>query len=241
MSGAPVTQTLPRGKVATSYCRANWQAFGAALSLEMLALAGLLTWWALQPAKPALQMLQLEIEAPSPAPEPPAAVPPPPTPAPPTPPQVVRPRTPPPVAPAPKQPAPPVQVAPATPEPVVTPVSPAETASPTPEPAPVAAPTPAPAAPPGPSSEYIAKVRAAVQAAFVYPPAAAALGIPRRTRVAFTLHGVVPTGARVLIGSGMGLMDRAALQSVQAASYPPPPPEMKGTDANFEVWVEFKP
>jgi TonB family protein len=132
-----------------------------------------------------------------------------------------------------------VQAAPAAVEPAAAPVSPAESAEPVP--APVAAPAPAPAAPPGPSSEYIAKVRAAVQAAFVYPPAAAALGIPRRTRVAFTLHGAVPVDARVLIGSGMAMMDRAALQSVQAASYPPPPPEMKGADASFEVWVEFKP
>ena len=249
MSTGLATPALPRARVARSGWRANWQAFGAALSLETLALGALLTWWALQPAKPALHTLQLEIEAPSPAPQPslaapqpPAPTPQPPVPAPPppqvapprTPPPVARPRTTPPVVPA--RPAP-AQAAPAPPEPAVASASPTEAA----EPAPVAAPAPASAAPPGPSSEYIAKVRAAVQAAFVYPPAAAALGIPRRTRVAFTLHGVTPAGARVLVGSGMAMMDRAALQSVQAATYPAPPPEMKEVDASFEVWVEFKP
>jgi len=237
---------LPRARATRFGRRANWQAFGAAFSLEMLALGALLTWWALQPAKPELRRLPLEIEAPSPtsqpsmaAPQPPVPVPPPPRAAPPrTPSPVARPRTPPPVAPA--RPAP-TQAAPAPPEPAMASASPTETAAPAAEAAPVAAPAPVSAAPPAPSSEYIAQVRAAVQAAFVYPPAAAALGIPRRTRVAFTLHGVTPAGARVLVGSGMAMMDRAALQSVQAASYPAPPPEMKGVDASFEVWVEFKP
>ena len=248
MSKAPVTLAWPRAQATRSWRSANWQALGAAFSLEALAIAGLLTWVALQPPKPALRVLPLEIEAPAPepqiappppvvaAPRPPEPAPPQPVPTPPVP-QPVHAHPPPrPRAPTPP-PAPVPQAAPAPVEPAPAPVSPAESAAPEPAPPP---PAPAPAGPAGPSSEYVAKVRAAVQAAFVYPPAAAALGIPRRTRVAFTLHGVTPTGARVLAGSGMGLMDRAALQSVQAATYPPPP-EMNGADASFEVWVEFKP
>ena len=247
MSSAAATQVWPRAQAVRSQRRASWQALGTAFSLEALALAALFAWWALQPAKPALRMLPLEIQAPSPAPQPapPAPPAPPPlTPVPPPPlvPQPVRPHTPP--HPRAHPPTPPPAPAQAAPDPVQTaPVTPVETAAPAPatEPAPAAPAATAPAAPPGPSSEYIAKVRAAVQAAFAYPPAVAALGIARRTRVAFTLHGVTPVSARVLIGSGMNAMDRAALQSVQAAAYPPPPPEMQGADANFEVWVEFKP
>ena len=241
MSSAAATQVWPRAQATRSQRRASWQALGAAFSLEALALAALFAWWALQPAKPALRMLPLEIQTPSPAPQP-APQPLTPVPPPPLMPQPVRPHTPPPPRAHPPTPPPvPVQAAP---DPVQTaPVTPAEAAAPAPatEPAPAAPAATAPAAPPGPSAAYIAQVRAAVQAAFAYPPTVAALGIPRRTRVAFTLHGVTPVGARVLIGSGMNAMDRAALQSVQAAAYPPPPPEMQGADANFEVWVEFKP
>lgn len=102
-------------------------------------------------------------------------------------------------------------------------------------------PPPPPAGAVGPSPEYITKVRAAVQAAFIYPPAAVAADFHGRTRVAFTLRGTTPANARVLVGSGMGLVDRAALQSVRSANYPPPPPEMNQAEAQFEVWVEFKP
>ena len=215
----------------------HWQAFGAALSLEVLAVGGALTWWALHPVTPPLRMLPLEIEAPAQAPAPaPLPEPTPPQPAP----VQQRLRVPTAVAAAPTPVAPAPMPTPIAPEPVA--------AAPSPTPAPVAAPVAAPAPPPappqlaapGPSVEYIAKVRAAVQAAFVYPPAAAAVGFQGRTRVSFSLHGVAPVGARVLIGSGMAMVDRAALQSVQVASYPPPPAEMKGADASFEVWVEFK-
>ncbi|MBV8503047.1 MAG: TonB family protein [Paucibacter sp.] len=208
-----------------------------ALSLEVLVVGGLLAWVVLHPAQPPLRRLPLEIEAATPTPQPPAPEPPPPAPQP-QPVQRVRVPQPP----MPQQTPPPVPVMAPAPEPV------AAVASPAPAPTvPVAAPAPVPAPPPlvagpvGPSAEYVAKVRAAVQAAFVYPPAAAASGFQGRTRVAFTLHGVHPVAERVLIGSGMAMVDRAALQSVRAASYPAPPSEMKGADASFEVWVEFKP
>lgn len=112
-----------------------------------------------------------------------------------------------------------------------------------PVPPPVASAPPAPAAPavakPDPNIAYAGKVRAAVQAALVYPPAAASLHFGGRVRVAFHLRDGVPSQARVLVSSGIGMIDRAALQSVQNASYPHPDSELQGRDLLYEVWVEF--
>src|SRR5450830_1315794 len=232
MSSLPAAMTLPP-RPAVPAATPLWQSFGAALTLEAAAVAGLLVWLNLHPAEPPLRVLPLQIEA-APAPTPQAP------PTPPTPP-VSKPR--PAVAPAPAPapvPAPPLPVGSAPSEVAATP--PVQAATPVAAPAPPAPPPPPPpAGPVGPSPEYIAKVRAAVQAAFIYPPAAVAADFHGRTRVAFTLRGTTPANARVLVGSGMGLVDRAALQSVQSASYPPPPPDMKMAEAQFEVWVEFKP
>ena len=79
-----------------------------------------------------------------------------------------------------------------------------------------------------------------MQAAFVYPAAAKAAEFRGRTRVAFRLLDAKASGARVLVGSGMGLVDNAALQAVQRASYPSPPADQKAAELNFEVWVEFR-
>jgi len=220
----------------------RWQALGAAFSIEAIGLAGLFAWWALHPSPPPLNRLPLVIEAPLAPTEEQPKPPEPPTPAPvvPSPPM---PRATPRQTPAPTV----VQEPQPTPvsEPVLAPSlppAPVAAALPTasPPPAPPAPPA-APAVPAGPPADYVAKVRAAVQAAFVYPPAAAAMGFHGRARVGFTLHGLAPQGAHVLVSSGMAMVDRAALQSVQSAVYPPPPPELKGSDLSFEVWVEFKP
>lgn len=175
----------------------------------------------------------------------------PPEPSPPTPP-----------APPPPKPLPPV----AMPKPQVQPkakVAPQKPAAPaaavqTPEPAPDAqapvaeAPTAfsepvrTPPAPPptgdkdAPNAEYAAKVKAAVQAAVVYPPAALALHFAGRVRVEFHLRDSVAGQARIVTASGVGMIDRAALQSVQSASYPAPPADMQGKDHVYQVWVEFK-
>ena len=214
-----------------------WPAFGAALTLETVAIAGLLAWAALQPHPPVLKPLAIEVAAPDPVPRP----------EPPTPP---KPAVPPSPSPVPPQARPlPVAASPspvprAAPQPPVSP-APSEVAAPA-VPAPAAAPAvaaapPPPAGPVGPSSEYIAKVRAAVQAAFVYPAAAVAADFHGRTRVAFRLRDATVSAARVLVGSGMGLVDRAALQAVQAAHYPAAPAEMQGREHEYEVWVEFRP
>ena len=138
----------------------------------------------------------------------------------------------PPVAPQAAAPAP---VAPATPLPVA--------AMPTAfsEPVPVAsAPPPAaPAARTDPGADYVAKVRAAVQAAVFYPPAAAALRYSGRVRVEFHLRDGTPGAARVVQASGIGIIDRAALESIQNARYPEAPAEIRGSDHVYLVWVEF--
>ena len=78
-----------------------------------------------------------------------------------------------------------------------------------------------------------------MQAAHYYPPAAQALRYAGRVRVEFRLRDGVPGDARLLAGSGIGLIDRAALQAVQSARYPETPPELRGSDLVFQVWVEF--
>lgn len=174
--------------------------------------------------------------------------------APPTPPAAP---SPPPPKPLPPVATPKPQVQPKTKMAQPKPAAPAAAVS-TPEPAPsepvpvAAAPTAfsepvrtPPAAPPAadkdaPNAEYAAKVKAAVQAAVVYPPAAAALHFAGRVRVEFHLRDSIAGQARIITASGVGMIDRAALQSVQNAGYPAPPAEMQGKDHVYQVWVEFK-
>jgi len=130
---------------------------------------------------------------------------------------------------------PPPMPTPVTPVPVVeTPTAFTEPVKPPPPP-----PPPAVSGRPDPSLEYAAKVRAAVQAAVFYPPAAAALHFAGRVRLEFHLQDGIPGEAHVLVGSGMGIIDRAALQSVRSAHYPEPPADMRGADRVYQVWVEF--
>jgi protein TonB len=138
-------------------------------------------------------------------------------------------------------PTPPVEPAPQIAAPVA-PVTPAPLA---PAPSEIAVSAPAPAPPPpaqaksDPNAEYAARVKAAVQAALVFPAAAAALDFKGRARVEFKLRDRVPSQAHLLISSGMGLTDRAALQSVEVAQYPPPPTGLQGKEGTYQVWVEF--
>jgi protein TonB len=90
-----------------------------------------------------------------------------------------------------------------------------------------------------PSAEYAAKVHAAVQAAHYYPPAAVSLHFSGRVRVEFHLRNTTVSEIHLLAASGIGLIDRAALQAVQNAKYPEPPPEIQDTDHIYQVWVEF--
>ena len=129
-----------------------------------------------------------------------------------------------------------------TPEPVLPPVPVAQ--------APTAFTAPAAAQPVPPASVadmskvkasdlYAAKVHAAVQAAHVYPLAAVAMHYAGRVRVEFHLRDGMPGESHIVVPSGIGMIDRAAMSAVQNARYPSPPPELRGEDMVYQVWVEF--
>ena len=213
------------------YNRHPFQAFGLAILVEIALLAAaatLLTWVAsVKPAQSEPVPIVLANEEPAPVKPPePKPEPPKPKPKPITPPPKATPQPPPPLeipAERPKQ-TPMVQVPTAFTEPV-----------PPPAPLPQAVKTDNAK----PSAEYAAKVHAAVQAAHYYPPAAAALHYSGRVRVEFHLRDKIPSESRILVASGLGIIDRAALQAVQNAQYPTPPAELVGIDLIYQVWVEF--
>ncbi len=86
-------------------------------------------------------------------------------------------------------------------------------------------------------AEYADRVRAAVQAAVNYPPAAALMHFSGRVRVEFQLQDGVSSNAYVLKSSGLGMIDHAALQAVNNAQYPAPPEALRGKTVNYQVWV----
>jgi TonB family protein len=137
------------------------------------------------------------------------------------------------------------QIQPPTPQPTPAVVTPTETpvaSTPTAftQPAP---PPPAPSEPKniGPTDEYIARVKAAVQTAFYYPMAAIEMGLHGRVRVGFNLKGTLVSEPHIVSSSGLGIIDRAALQAVQKANYPTPSAEIRDRSIAYEVWIEFKP
>jgi len=203
--------------------REDLKAFGIAAATEAVILmtaAALVAWSAPPPPAPVPIPLQL-----------PQAEPEPPKPEPPKPQPKHRESAPRPL-PAPR-PVPPL------PQPIPQPAEPTPFHEPLP-PQPPPPPLPSTAGKPDPALEYAARVRAAVQAAVVYPPAAASMNFGGRARVEFLLRDGVPSHVRISQGSGLGMIDRAALKSVQDAIFPPPPPSMQGKDLNYQVWVEFK-
>ncbi len=117
-------------------------------------------------------------------------------------------------------------------------------------PTPIATPTAAtePAPPPVPQpvvksevdphviNTYAAKLLAAVQAATHCPNDVQFTG---RVRVAFSLKDTDPRNVRVLSGSGVSAIDDAARHAVVDAAIPEPPAEMKGTERNYQTWVNL--
>lgn len=204
------------------------RSFVSALAIESLLIGGLIAYVVSHPPSPTLNIIPLSIEAEEikPVPEP-----------------EVKPQIP-----EPPKPVTRVQQLPqVTPRPQITPqptaVVPTETPSqstsvPT-EVAPLAPPPSTVTAKSDVSAEYLARVKAAVQTALIFPPAAAALNFRGRARVEFHLRDGTPSQAHILASSGMGLTDRAALQSVEKALYPPPPGSLQGRDETYQIWVEF--
>ncbi len=64
-------------------------------------------------------------------------------------------------------------------------------------------------------------------------------GIAGRTRVAFDYRDGVISGARVVVSSGVGLLDRAALAAVRDAACPKPEPAFAGKTLSEQLWVTF--
>ena len=134
-------------------------------------------------------------------------------------------------------------------EPVPTPrptsvEQPVKAAEPSPFAEKVSAAAPAPPAPVQPSpdllADYMAKVRAAVQAAVAYPESASDMQFAGKVRVEFRLQHGVQSNARVIVSSGFRVFDRAALLAVRNAQYPQPPAAMGDQSRLFQVWVEFR-
>ena len=213
---------------------ALWSSLGMAFALEALVVVSLLLWLAYREVPVHFSALPIEIENTPKVnePEPPKVQPPLPKP-----PKIEpKPLKEPPKV---KVPTPPIPI----PESVVqapsvaTPNAFTQVATP-PAPPP---PPPVESKPMGPSDEYIARVRAAVQAAFAYPMAAAEMGLHGRARVGFNLRNTTASDVKIINGSGLGLIDRAALAAVQKAAYPNPPAEQKDKTNYCEVWIDFKP
>ena len=107
---------------------------------------------------------------------------------------------------------------------------------------PPAAPPPSAPSPPA-SAEAVdrfdAEIRAAIQAAIVYPPTARMMKQQGRTKVAFRLIQGHAEDPRIVQSSGIPAIDTAAAAAVRNATYPTPPPELAGKALEFAVFVEF--
>ena len=89
------------------------------------------------------------------------------------------------------------------------------------------------------NAEYAGKVHEAVQAAYFYPSAAAAMHFSGRVRVEFLLQDGRVKESSVLQSCGIGLFDKAALQAVQVAHYPVPPEPLRGRELPYQIWIEL--
>jgi protein TonB len=137
---------------------------------------------------------------------------------------------------------------------VVPPQPPAPAQAPLPQPSlRSAAPTEAPSAPPpppppaaataasptAPPASFESEMRAAIQAALRYPESARMAGMSGRTRVGFQYRDGVASDVTILVSSGSGLLDRAALAAVRDAAYPKPVPAFVGKTLTEQLWVTF--
>ncbi len=82
-------------------------------------------------------------------------------------------------------------------------------------------------------------MRAAVQAALIYPPAARMMGQAGKAEVGFSYIDGVVSDAAITHSSGYPQLDRGALQTVAITQYPPPPALLAHHKMHMTVWVEF--
>ena len=124
------------------------------------------------------------------------------------------------------------------PEPQIVEPAPVAEAAPVTLPAkPIEPPRPAP--PATVSDSFKGAVKAAVQAAMVYPASARMAHVGGKTKVAFNYRDGRVSNLSIVISSGSGMLDAAARRAVEAASYPAPPADFAGKPLQFEVWVRF--
>ena len=112
-------------------------------------------------------------------------------------------------------------------------------------------PTQAPAFPPDPpkvespapapdiTASFRSAVKASVQAAVRYPYAARMAHVSGKALVSFSYHDGTASHVSIIASSGYAMLDNAAKQAVETASYPPPPPDLSGRTLQFQVWVRF--
>jgi protein TonB len=125
------------------------------------------------------------------------------------------------------------------PTPTPAPMSPSTTPT---DPPPAARPPPPPPAAPAaaaPTASFEGALRAAIQAALRYPESARMASMSGRTRVAFQYRDGAVSDVSVVVSSGIGLLDRAALAAVRDAAYPGPEPAFAGKTLSEQLWVTF--
>jgi protein TonB len=89
-------------------------------------------------------------------------------------------------------------------------------------------------------AEFAAKLKAAIQAAVSYPPAARSMGFRGKARVEFVFRDGATHQVRIIQSSGIGMIDNAALAAVANALYPAAPESLRGKDMLYQVNVLFE-
>ena len=108
------------------------------------------------------------------------------------------------------------------------------------QPAPPPPPPPPVAGPSDKELEFAARVKAAIQAAVVYPMAAKQMGYRGKATVEFIYRDGAVMQIHVVQGSGLAMIDNAASAAVSAARFPAPPETLKGKDVPYRVTVMFE-
>lgn len=119
-------------------------------------------------------------------------------------------------------------------KPAVTP--PVAKAPPPPPPQPVQAVS----ASPDEMALFSARIKAAVQAAVRYPPAARMMHRQGQARVAFDYLDGKVSQAHLVQSSGFPMLDRAAVAAVNRADYPMPLAKLAHRLMHMSVWVQFR-
>jgi protein TonB len=133
---------------------------------------------------------------------------------------------------------------PAPKEPVVLPTPPAPAVANSP----IAEPVPTPPAPPPPivnneaaekETSFAAQLKAAIQAALIYPPAARMMAARGKVRLAFIFKDGIFSKIDIVQSSGNNLLDQAATAAVSHADVPPIPESIKGKNMPYLITLNF--